>query len=395
MSPDDIDAVGATCRRDQRGDALRAGAATPSARRSPRDTRARETADDPPVAVRSSALGEDSAGGDVRRPAGDLPVGARRRARLRRGARLLGEPVQPAGDQLPRPARARQREDPAMGVTVQLMVDAEVSGVMFTCNPVSGDPSMVAVNASWGLGLAVVGGEVTPDDYLVSKVTREVVRAARSTTRTIEYVPDAAGRGAVRVDVPRRARATPPASTTSACAALVDVGRRVERHFGSPPGHRVGHRRATPASLFVAPVAAGDGAAAPRPPPSHDSAISLVMGTFGAKGRGRPMALSDDDVREILRLIDESDARRASHRDGRPFAARLRGGAAGAEQTGAAGRAPDADRPGRDAGERRTTASRSSSPMLGTFYRAQARARRRSSRSGRRSSPTRSSASSR
>ena len=63
-----------------------------------------------------------------------------------------------------------------MGVTVQQMVDAEVSGVMFTCNPVSGDPSMVALNASWGLGIAVVGGEMTPDDYLVSKVTGEVVR---------------------------------------------------------------------------------------------------------------------------------------------------------------------------------------------------------------------------
>ena len=88
-----------------------------------------------------------------------------------------------------------------MGVAVQLMVDAEVSGVMFTCNPVSGDPSMVAVNASWGLGLAVVGGEVTPDDYLVSKVTREVVRE-HIHAKDIEYLPDAAGRGAVRVDVP-------------------------------------------------------------------------------------------------------------------------------------------------------------------------------------------------
>ena len=101
-------------------------------------------------------------GRHVRRPAGDLPVGARGRARVRRGARLLGQPVQPAGDQLP-PAPGRSaRATPAMGVTVQLMVDAEVSGVMFTCNPVSGDPSMVAINASWGLGLAVVGGEVTP-----------------------------------------------------------------------------------------------------------------------------------------------------------------------------------------------------------------------------------------
>src|SRR4029077_6429735 len=66
--------------------------------------------------------------------------------------------------------------DEAMGVTVQEMVDAEVCGVLFPCSPVSGDPSMVAVNASWGLGIAVVGGEATPDDYLVSKVTGEIVR---------------------------------------------------------------------------------------------------------------------------------------------------------------------------------------------------------------------------
>src|SRR5690242_6056741 len=65
---------------------------------------------------------------------------------------------------------------PEMGVAVQLMVEAAVSGVMLTCNPVSGDPSVVTVNASWGFGFAVVGGEVTPDEYLVSKVTGEVVR---------------------------------------------------------------------------------------------------------------------------------------------------------------------------------------------------------------------------
>ena len=90
-----------------------------------------------------------------------------------------------------------------MGVTVQLMVDAEVSGVMFTCNPINGDPSMVAINASWGLGLAVVGGEVTPDDYLVSKVTGEVVRE-HVHAKEVEYVPDPTGAGAVRADVPER-----------------------------------------------------------------------------------------------------------------------------------------------------------------------------------------------
>src|SRR5579862_4087458 len=88
-----------------------------------------------------------------------------------------------------------------MGVTVQSMVDAEVSGVMFTCNPVSGDPSMVAINASWGLGLAIVGGEVTPDDFLVSKVTGEVVRE-QVNHKDVQYVPDEGGGGAVRAEVP-------------------------------------------------------------------------------------------------------------------------------------------------------------------------------------------------
>ena len=120
-----------------------------------------------------------------------------------------------------------------MGVTVQQMVDAEVSGVMFTCNPVSGDPSMVALNASFGLGIAVVNGEVTPDDYLISKVTGEVVRQTVS-SKDVEYVPDAAGRGAVRVEVAAE-RQDEPCLGDEHFPALVEVARRVERHFG---GHQ-------------------------------------------------------------------------------------------------------------------------------------------------------------
>ena len=121
-----------------------------------------------------------------------------------------------------------------MGVTVQLMVDAEVSGVMFTCNPVSGDPSMVALNASWGLGIAVVGGEVTPDDYLVSKVTGEVVRRTLS-DKHVEYVPDAAGRGTVGVEVPAGAararpawarRSSPRSSTSPGASSAISARTR-------------------------------------------------------------------------------------------------------------------------------------------------------------------------
>ena len=120
------------------------------------------------------------------------------------------------------------------------MVDAEVSGVMFTCNPVSGDPSMVTLNASWGLGLAVVGGEVTPDEYLVSKVTSEVVRE-RVHAKDVQYVPDVGGGGAVRVTFPTTGASSAP-WTRPALEDWSTVARRIERYFGCSPGRRVGAR---------------------------------------------------------------------------------------------------------------------------------------------------------
>ena len=169
-----------------------------------------------------------------------------------------------------------------MGVAVQLMVDAEVSGVLFTCNPVSGDPSMVAVNASWGLGLAVVGGEVTPDDFLVSKVTGEVVRE-RVHVKDVEYVPDAGGRGAVRVDVPEERRAVACLDRT-ALEALVEVGRRVERDFGSHQDVEwaIARGRGLPDGLFVLQSRPVTGL--PRAPVAAESAtaMALVMSMFGA-----------------------------------------------------------------------------------------------------------------
>jgi pyruvate, water dikinase len=169
-----------------------------------------------------------------------------------------------------------------MGVTVQEMVDAEVSGVMFTCNPVSGDPSMVAINASWGLGLAVVGGEVTPDDYLVSKVTREVVRA-QVNDKHHEYVPDPEGGRAVRMDVPEDRRGA-RCLDEDALAALVDVAKRVERHFGSRQDIEwaIARGQAAPDGLYLLQSRPVTGIAARESKPAPSSAIAAVMSTFGA-----------------------------------------------------------------------------------------------------------------
>jgi pyruvate,water dikinase len=51
------------------------------------------------------------------------------------------------------------------------MVDAKAAGVLFTVNPVNGDESKVAIEASFGFGEAVVSGNVTPDRYLIDKIT--------------------------------------------------------------------------------------------------------------------------------------------------------------------------------------------------------------------------------
>jgi pyruvate,water dikinase len=241
---------------------------------------------DPPVAVRSSALGEDSQ---------DATFAGQQETYLWvRGVQHVCDAVRDCWVSLYSPTaisyRARlghAQTDAAMGVTVQLMVDAESSGVMFTCNPVSGDPSMVAINASWGLGLAVVGGEVTPDDYLVSKITREVVREHVS-SKHVEYVPDPGGRGTVRVDVPAERRDVRCLDEQS-LAALVDIARRVERHFGAHQDiewaiARGGERPENLMVLQSRPVTA-----LPRPLKKKQpgvSAISLVMGAFGVDPSG-------------------------------------------------------------------------------------------------------------
>ncbi|MCY3811759.1 MAG: PEP-utilizing enzyme [Gammaproteobacteria bacterium] len=59
----------------------------------------------------------------------------------------------------------------AMAVVVQIMVPSEVSGILFTANPATGERGEMVVNASFGLGEAVVGGQVTPDTYVVDRAT--------------------------------------------------------------------------------------------------------------------------------------------------------------------------------------------------------------------------------
>ncbi len=100
-----------------------------------------------------------------------------------------------------------------MGVVVQQMVNSRCSGVMFTRSPLTGDRSVIVIETSWGLGSAVVSGVVTPDRYVMSKVTGEVVKRAVS-HKTVQHVPDLVAGGVREIAVPDERR-TRPASPTS------------------------------------------------------------------------------------------------------------------------------------------------------------------------------------
>jgi pyruvate, water dikinase len=224
---------------------------------------------EPPVAVRSSAVGEDSAETTF--------AGLQDTFLWVRGAERVRQAVRDCWASLDNPEAVSYRErfggpPPAMGVTVQVMIDAAIAGVMFTCNPVSRDPSTVAINASWGLGLAVVGGEVTPDEYRLSKVTGELLQRTIG-TKPIEYVE-----GAQRVDVP-------PERQQVAClddeqlAGLLELARRVERHFGSHQDIEWAIGQDGELHLLQSrPVTT-----AARKTEAPGSAMDLVMKTFGAR----------------------------------------------------------------------------------------------------------------
>jgi pyruvate,water dikinase len=119
----------------------------------------------------------------------------------------------------------------AMAVVVQVMVDARTAGVMFTRSPLSGDRSVITIEAAWGLGSALVSGEVTPDRFVVAKITGEIpVRDISD--KAIRHAP-AAGGGTVELPVEEALRRTPCLSDAE-LQTLRAVARKIERHYGQP-----------------------------------------------------------------------------------------------------------------------------------------------------------------
>jgi pyruvate, water dikinase len=120
----------------------------------------------------------------------------------------------------------------SMAVVVQRMVAPRAAGVMFTRSPVTGDRSVVAIEATWGLGSALVSGDVTPDSFIISKVTGEIT-TRRVATKIKIHSYRSNGPGVTVSDAPSSLRDA-ASLTDDEIRALAAIGRQVEAHYGTP-----------------------------------------------------------------------------------------------------------------------------------------------------------------
>jgi pyruvate, water dikinase len=188
----------------------------------------RELGDDVPVAVRSSAIGED---------AGDSSfAGAHRTLTDVVGVPALLDAIGSCwaslfGDRALAYRGARGLDDePAIAVVVQQMVRSEQSGVLFTADPRTGARDRIVVEAALGYGEVVVGGIVEPDTYVLDRAG--TVLEARVGHQDVAIVRADDGR-----DVPvvlDEARAAGRVVDDATLAELAHLGVRIEERYGEP-----------------------------------------------------------------------------------------------------------------------------------------------------------------
>src|SRR5579884_382823 len=117
-----------------------------------------------------------------------------------------------------------------LAVAVQCMIDATVAGVLFTANPLTGKRRQAVIDASPGLGEAVVSGVVNPDHFVVNTISGEIVERRLGNKRVI--IQSVAGGGTRRIEQVEQ--------NNEACLSdeqvrmLANLGGKVEAHYGAP-----------------------------------------------------------------------------------------------------------------------------------------------------------------
>jgi len=186
-------------------------------------------AGDPPVAVRSSATAEDLP---------DASFAGQQDTLLNvRGVPALLVAVKRCWSSLwtPRAIAYRERngfrhDQVALSVIVQVMIDSDVAGVLFTADPLNGYRTRMVVNGAWGLGEAIVSGSVSPDTWTIDRDGEVLATEIGRKQVMVRYAPQG---GTIEQPVPGDLQ-TKPCLGISQLHELAALGQRAEQFFGSP-----------------------------------------------------------------------------------------------------------------------------------------------------------------
>jgi pyruvate,water dikinase len=170
-----------------------------------------------------------------------------------------------------------------IAVVVQRLVRADVSFVVFTADPITGNPDHAVITASWGLGEAIVAGLVTPD-HLVVGPAGEIVRQSVGAKEVMTVPGLAPGEGTREVPVPRLLRSVPVLSAGQA-AAIAALARGLAAKLGYPADIEGGIAGGSIHLFQARPITTLNLGLPPPPEPARDLAADRVPNTLPAPFR--------------------------------------------------------------------------------------------------------------
>ena len=117
-----------------------------------------------------------------------------------------------------------------IAVPIQKMIQSEVSGVMFTVDPISHDRDKIVIEAAWGLGDYIVQGVVTPDHYEISRASGKII------TKTVskqEIMETRSNQGVKEVKIPSKLQEKQKLSDEK-IIKVFELGRKIHNHYLAP-----------------------------------------------------------------------------------------------------------------------------------------------------------------
>ena len=121
----------------------------------------------------------------------------------------------------------------AISVGVQKMANSFTAGVMFTIHPTNGDRSVIVIDSNFGFGESVVSGEVTPDHFVVNKVTLDIIDRTISQQGDVLHGRSRRRRNRSAIEVPFE-RQKVQSLIDDEITELAWMGKQIEKHYGRP-----------------------------------------------------------------------------------------------------------------------------------------------------------------